>query len=288
VRNTGIEIALSYSNQIGDLRYTVGGNLSHNKNKVTDIPTEDGIIHGDGNVLFANSTEFNRVQTGMPIGYFWGWKTDGIFQNVDEVNSYTNNEGDLLQPSAKPGDVRYVDYDGNGVLNDSDKTMLGNPNPKYILGFNIQLNYKGFDLSVLAHGVTGNDIVQSYRNHGRAFPNYTTEMLGRWHGEGTSNSLPRVNDSNSNWVNFSDLYVKEGDFLRISNITVGYDFAKLLKVKSVSQLRLYASGLNLFTFTKYDGMDPEIGFGYNSWSSGIDLGYYPRPTTLLMGLNVKF
>lgn len=288
VTNKGVEIALSYSDQIGDLRYTIGGNMAHNKNEVTEIPTEDGIIHGETNVLFDNSTEFNRNETGKPMGFFWGYKTDGIFQNLDEVNSYTNAEGELLQPSAKPGDVRYVDSDDNGVIDQSDKTMIGNPNPKYTFGFNVRLDYKGLDLSVLANGVSGNDLVQSYRNQAGAYGNYTTAILDRWHGEGTSNSLPRVNESNSNWVNFSDLYIHDGDFLRISNITLGYDFSKLIKTKSVSQVRLYASVLNAFTFTKYSGMDPEIGYGYNSWTSGVDLGYYPRPRTFLMGLNVKF
>jgi TonB-dependent starch-binding outer membrane protein SusC len=288
VTNQGVELMLSYSGQAGDLRYTIGGNGAYNRNTVTDIPTQDGIIHGGTGVLFDNSGEFNRVQTGYPIGYFWGWKTDGIFQTEEEVNSYRSAEGKLIQPTAKPGDVRYADINGDGVINESDKTMLGNPNPKYTFGFNLQLNYKGFDFSVLASGVVGNHIVQSYRNHARAFPNYTRAMLNRWHGEGTSNFLPRVNESNSNWVDFSDLYIQKGDFLRISNVTLGYDFAKMLKMKNVNQVRLYTSALNLFTFTKYNGMDPEIGYGYNSWSTGIDVGYYPRPRTYLVGLNVKF
>ena len=288
VTNKGIEVSLAYNGELSDLRYKVGGNVAYNKNVVNDIPTADGIIHGSANVLYDNSGEFNRVQAGMPVGYFWGWRTAGIFQNEDEVKSYTNDEGDLLQPAAKPGDVRYVDTDGNGVLNADDKVMIGNPNPKFVFGFNVQLGYKGFDFSILANGVAGNKIVQSYRNQANAFGNYTRAMLDRWHGEGTSNSLPRVNESNSNWVEFSDLFIRDGDFLRISNITAGYDFAKLLKFKSISQLRLYASGLNLFTFTKYSGMDPEVGHGYNQWTSGVDLGYYPRPRTIMMGLNVKF
>jgi len=292
VTNRGIELALSYSDQIGGLHYTVSVNGAHNKNIVGNIPTSDGVIHGDGNVLFANSVEFNRVQAGFPIGYFWGYKTAGIFQNASEVNTYVGADGSLMQPSAQPGDVRYADINHDGKIDGNDKTMIGNPNPKYIFGFNVQLDYKGVDFSVLANGVAGNQIVQSYREQAAPFSNYTTEILGRWHGEGTSNTLPRVNESNSNWVNFSDLYIKNGDFLRISNITLGYNFSKLINVKAFSQLRLYGSVLNAFTFTKYTGMDPEVGIDSknlgNAWTTGVDLGYYPRPRTYMIGLNLKF
>jgi TonB-dependent starch-binding outer membrane protein SusC len=288
VTNKGVELALSYTGNAGDFRYTVSGNGSYNKNVVNDVPTEDGIIHGGTNVLFANSPEFNRVQSGFPIGYFWGLETDGIFQNESEVDNHRNAEGTLIQPTATPGDVRYRDRNGDGLINNDDRTMLGNPNPKFLFGFNVQLGYKAFDFSVQANGVAGNSIVQSYREQASAFGNYTTAILDRWHGEGTSNSLPKVNDFNNNWVNFSDLYVQDGDFLRISNITLGYDFSKLMKNNVFSQLRLYTSVLNALTFTRYTGMDPEIGHGYNSWTTGVDIGYYPRPRTYMVGLNVKF
>jgi TonB-dependent starch-binding outer membrane protein SusC len=283
---------LSYSGQVGQLRYTVSANGAHNKNNVTDIPTGDGIIHGATNVLFVNAGEFNRVQAGYPVGYFWGWKTNGIFQTEEEVNSYRNGEGILIQPNAQPGDLRYVDVDGNGSIDEKDKTMLGSPIPAYTFGFNVQLNFKGFDFSVLANGVQGNYIAQSYRDPG-LFQNYTRYILDRWHGPGSSDKLPRLTEAGENYVNFSDIYLHKGDFLRISNVTLGYDFARLLKTKSVSQLRLFTSALNLFTFTKYNGMDPEVGIdasklNYNYWTTGVDLGYYPRPRTYMVGLNVKF
>ena len=135
--------------------------------------------------------------------------------------------------------------------------------------------------------MAGNDIVQSYRNVGVKTANYTTEVLRRWTGEGTSNYYPRVTESNINWQ-FSDLFIHDGDFLRISNITLGYDFAKVLKTNIFSQARLYLQVQNAFTFTKYNGMDPEVGYGVNSWASGVDLGYYPRPRTFLIGINLKF
>lgn len=288
VKNTGIELSVGYHNSIGKLNYRVNANVSKNKNKVHDVPTEDGIVHGLTNMLYDNSLEFyHRAQTGYPIGYFWGWETDGIFQNEAEVTAYTNN-GKVVQPNAQPGDLRYVDQNGDGSIDESDKTMIGDPNPDYVFGFSLGFDYKGFDFSVDANGVAGNQIVQSYRNHTNAFSNYTAEILNRWHGEGTSTKLPRVTETNVNYL-FSDVFVKDGDFLRISNITLGYDFAKsLVKHKYMSQLRLYASVQNAFTFTKYNGMDPEIGYGVESGSSGIDLGYYPRPRTVMFGVNLKF
>ncbi len=288
VKNSGIEMALSYSSSVGDLTYTVSANGAYNKNKITEIPTQDGIIHGPTNQLYNNSGEFNRAESGHPVGYFWGLVTDGIFQTEEEVNSYRSSEGEIIQPNAAPGDVRYVDRDGNGVINDSDRTEIGSPNPDFTFGFSLSAKYKGFDFSMMANGVAGNELVQSYRNQSSQYGNYTSAILDRWHGPGSSNTMPRVTENNSNWINFSDLYVHKGDFLRISNVTLGYDFMRLMDKKLFNQVRLYASVLNLATLTKYDGMDPEIGYGVNSFSSGIDLGYYPRPRTFMVGVNVKF
>ncbi|RNL84107.1 TonB-dependent receptor [Sinomicrobium pectinilyticum] len=293
VVNKGVELALSYRGNINALNFTVGVNGAYNKNSVGNIPTEDGIIHGETNQLFDNSSEFYRAQSGYPLGYFWGLETAGIFQTEQDVLNHTSN-GTVIQPSAQPGDVIYVDQNGDGVINDMDKINIGDPNPDLNFGFNIALDYKAFDFSLQANGVAGNQIVQSYRNQSSQYANYTTAILDRWHGPGSSNSVPRVTEDNRNWVNFSDLYVQDGDFLRISNVTVGFDIAKLkLKKKFfASQFRVYASVLNLYTFTNYNGMDPEIGYGISNddynFSSGVDLGYYPRPRTFMMGLNVKF
>jgi TonB-linked SusC/RagA family outer membrane protein len=288
VENNGIELSLNYNNNIGKLNYHVNANVSKNKNKVTEVPTGDGIVHGLTNMLYPNSTEFyHRAESGYPIGYFWGWQTDGIFQNVAEVQAYTNNNR-VVQPNAAPGDIRYVDQNNDGRINDDDKVMIGDPNPDYIFGFSVGLDYEGFDFSLDANGVAGNQLVQSYRSHGGFSSNYTTEILERWHGEGTSNKIPRVTETNKNYQ-FSDIFIKDGDFLRISTITLGYDFTrKLVHKKNLSQLRLYASVLNAFTFTKYNGMDPEIGYGVEAGASGIDVGYYPRPRTIMFGVNVKF
>ena len=287
VRNKGVEIALSWNDQIGDFRYFVSANYSYNDNEVTQVPTSDGIVHGLTNMLYDNSLEFyHRAETGYPIGYFWGWETDGIFQNEQEVLNHTSN-GKVIQPGAKPGDIRYIDQNGDGTMDDQDKVMVGDPNPNAVFGFNVGFEYRNFDFTVAANGVYGNQIVQSYRNHVNGFANYTTEILERWHGEGTSNTIPRVTETNVNYL-FSDIFIKDGDFLRISDITLGYDFADLINQDFISQLRLYGSVQNAFTFTKYNGMDPEVGYGVEDGSSGIDLGYYPRPRTILVGVNVKF
>ena len=289
VVNTGVELGLAWNDVIGkDFRYYVNLNGAYNKNKVGNIPNEDGIIHGEnGSVLYDNSGEFYRASNGEPIGYFWGYKTAGIFQNQQEINEWIAAGNGVLQSNVQPGDVKYYDVNHDGVINDNDKVNLGNGMPDFTYGFKVGFDWRGFDFAVQANGSVGNKIVQTYRNVGTTTANYTTKILDRWTGEGTSNKIPRVTNTNINYQ-FSDLFIQDGDFLRISDITLGYDFAKLIRCKYLSQCRLYAQVKNAFTFTKYDGMDPEIGYGNAGWVSGIDYGYYPRPRTFLFGVNLKF
>jgi len=294
VTNKGVELLLSYNNSVGkNFKYSVSASYAYNKNKVNEIPTIDGIIHGGTNILFDNAPEFFRAANGQPVGYFWGYKTAGVFQTESDVTSYVN-KGKVLQPTAKPGDIKYADVNNDGVIDENDRTNIGDPNPHHLFGFNISLNYKAVDFSVTASGVAGNKIVQSYRNISSHYSNWTTAILDRWHGEGTSNTTPRVTEDNANWAKFSDLYIQKGDYLRISNITLGYDLAKDFNSKYISKLRLYVSVENVFTFTKYDGMDPEVGFSaagqsdtkYN-FGQGVDIGSYPRPRTYLVGVNIQ-
>ncbi|MDE6794137.1 MAG: TonB-dependent receptor, partial [Muribaculaceae bacterium] len=267
VKNTGVELGLTWNDTFGnDFSYSISLNGAYNKNKVGSIPTEDGMIHGNTNELYDNALEFYRAQNGMPIGYFWGYKTDGIFQNQKEIDDWIAAGNGVLQANPQPGDVRYVDVNKDNIINDEDKVDLGNGMPKFNYGFNINLYWKNFDLGITANGVAGNKIVQSYRNQGNQYQNYTTAILDRWTGEGTSNRMPRVSNQNINWQ-FSDLYIQDGDFLRISNLTLGYDFAPLINQNWLSQCRIYAQVQNLLTFTKYDGMDPEIGYGTSDWVS---------------------
>lgn len=288
VRNTGVEFNLTWHDVIGnDFSYSIGVNGTWNKNKVGSIPTEDGIIHGSSNMLYDNSLEFYRAENGHPIGYFWGYETAGIFQNQAQIDQWKAAGNGTLQSNPQPGDVIFVDQDGNGVVDENDKVDLGNGIPKFSYGININLYWKNFDLGIVGTGVAGNKIVQSYRNQGDQYANYTTAILDRWTGEGTSNTVPRVTNQNINYQ-FSDLFLQKGDFFRIQNITLGYDFAPLINQKWCSQCRLYFQAQNLLTFTKYDGMDPEIGYGTSSWVSGVDLGFYPRSRTFLCGVNLAF
>lgn len=289
VKNYGWELNLTWNDKIGkDFTYNVGLNGAWNHNEVGNIPTEDGIIHGQTNMLYDNSEEFYRAENGHAIGYFWGYKTCGIFQNQEEIDAWIAAGNGVLQSDVQPGDVKYVDVNHDGVIDESDKVDLGNGIPDFNLGFTLGFQWKELDFSVSCNGSFGQQIVQSYRNHSDKKANYTTAVLQRWTGEGTSNSYPRVTESNINWQ-FSDLYIQDGDYLRINTVTVGYDFAKLINLKNIiSQCRLYFQVQNLYTFTDYDGMDPEIGYGTDSWVSGVDVGYYPRPRTFIVGVNLKF
>ena len=288
VTNKGIEFNATWRDRVGEVNYWVGGNFAYNHNEVGSIPTEDGIIHGaTGSVLYDNSGEFYRAQNGHAIGYFWGYQTAGIFQNEQQINDWVAAGNGIIRNDVQPGDVIYVDQNRDGYINEADKIDLGNGLPSWTYGFNFGAEYKHFDISATFTGAAGNKIVQALRNHGSQYANYTTEILGRWTGEGTSNRIPRVTNNNLNYE-FSDLFIHDGDYLRIANITLGYDFAPLMKQKWCSQARLYFQVQNLHTFTKYNGLDPEIGFGNDGWVSGIDYGYYPRPRTFLLGVNLKF
>lgn len=290
VRNRGYEIGLNWSDQSGKLKYAVNANISYNQNKVIRIANSEGIIHGPANVISHGTSEMYRAQVGYPIGYFWGYKTDGLFQNVSDVQSYKNAAGNPIMPAAAPGDIRFVDMNNDGTINDNDKVMIGDPNPDYNFGLSFNCSYSGFDFSIVTNGVAGNQIVRSYRSAGLPLENYTSEILGRWRGEGTSNKIPRVMaNSHINNSYVSDRYVENGDYLRISNVSLGYDFGRFLKPLHIKQARLYVSAQNLYTFTAYKGLDPEVGYGYqSSWASGIDLGFYPTPRVFMVGLSVKY
>ena len=296
VKNKGIEVGLSWNDQIGkDLVYSVGANFAYNHNEVGNIPTLDGIIHGATNQIYQNAEEFYRAENGHAIGYFWGYKTAGLFQNQKEINDWIAAGNGIYQADVKPGDVKYVDVNHDGVINASDKVDLGNGLPKYTFGFNFSLAWKGFDLSANFTGAAGFQIAQSYRDPSSSQANYSRAILDRWTGEGTSNEIPRVTYGDvGNWL-FSDLYLQDGDYIRLQNLTMGYDFKKLISWKGLSKMRLYFQVQNLFTLTKYDGMDPEIGSfngtdgnSSDSWVSGVDMGYYPHPRTFIVGLNLAF
>lgn len=303
VKNKGVELGLTWNDNIGrDFTYSVGANFAYNHNEVGNIPTEDGIIHGNTNQIYQNAEEFYRAENGHAIGYFWGYRTAGIFQSKQDIDNWIAAGNGVMQANVQPGDVKYVDLNHDGRIDDKDKDDLGNGLPKYTFGFNIMLGWKGFDLGLNATGAAGFKIAQSYRDPNSSQANYSRAILDRWTGEGTSNKMPRVTYNDvGNWL-FSDLYLQDGDYIRLQNITLGYDFKRLISWKGISKLRLYVQAQNLLTLTKYDGMDPEVG-SFNgtdanhlnadgtttqTWVSGVDMGYYPHPRTFIVGVNIAF
>lgn len=292
IENKGFEISVSWNDKIGDFKYGITLSGAQNKNTVTRIANTDGIIHGPSNVLSQGTSEVSRVQVGQPIGYFYGFKTAGILQNQDEVDTYVGPNGLPYFNDQRPGDVRFVDLNNDGVIDEKDKTYLGKPNPDFELGLQLNLEYKGVYVNTTLAGKYGMQVMQSYRSFAdNPAQNYTSDIFNRWHGEGTSNTMPRLSTVSNRNTNFiSDIYMHDADYLRINNLTVGYNFNEVLSnVKFMSNLKMYMAVNNLYTFTNYKGMDPEVRFGHDaSWASGIDLGLYPQARTVMFGMSADF
>jgi TonB-linked SusC/RagA family outer membrane protein len=283
--NRGVEFETSYRFKVSGVNFSVGANASYLYNRLLDLGNDTGFGNLDS---YANVGTISREQNGLPYPYFYGRKTDGIFQNWAQVDAYKNKQGGLIQPNAQPGDVRFVDINGDGKIDDNDRTMIGKGMPDWTYGFNLNVSYKNFDMSMVLQGTIGNQIYDATRRTDLQFINLPSYMWSRWTGEGTSNSIPRFSwtDPNGNWLS-SDLYVKNGDYLRLRNIQLGYTLPQAFTKKVlISSLRLYVSAENLLTFTKYEGFDPEISDG--GTSIGIDRGIYPQARTFTFGLNLKF
>ena len=299
VQNKGVELLLSWNDNVNrDFSYGINTTFSYNQNKVTVIGNNEGIIHGGSNAIAQNTAELYRAQVGYPIGYFWGYKMDGIIQNEAEKQAYLDKYfgGDasksLQGSSIQPGDVMFVDLNGDGKIDDADKTMIGDPNPDVTVGLSINLGYKGFDFSLNGHGAFGQQVAKSYRQFSdHPDDNYCTDVYTKyWNGEGSTNHYPRF--THGKHVNMSELsrvWLEDADFFKITDITVGYDLKRVIKSLPVARLRLYVNASNMITFTGYSGMDPEVGFGNgDSWASGIDNGYYPSSRSWRVGVNVTF
>ena len=286
IRNQGIEVSVDWSKPTGEFTYGVNVNGSFNKNRVTRIANAEGIIHGDEDILSEGTTEMYRAAVGYPIGYFYGYKTAGVFQNQAQVDATA-----VKYEDSKPGDLIFVDTNNDGVINEDDRTMIGDPNPDFTAGLNFWVAWKGFDFNVSGYGAFGQQIAKSYRSFADSQrDNFTKDVFQTWQGEGSSNKLPILTyGSNRNWQNISDIYIENGDYFKISNVTVGYDFRRVLNMKHISKCRLYFAAQNLYTFTKYSGMDPEMGKGTDDdWVSGIDVGFYPSARVFLLGVNLQF
>ena len=300
VRNSGVELSFTWNDSVGDFRYSLGLNGSYNKNNVLYINNADGIIHGEKKIISENVAKEDgfRAEPGKPIGYFLGIASEGIFQNQNQIDEY-NAAGYAFMngyDKAEPGDVIWIDQNGDGKYDEKDCVEIGNPHPDFTMGFNLSLQWKGFDFSVNGSGAFGQQVMQSYREFAlRDTQNYTNNLLARyWTGEGSTNKFPRFSAGSHN--NFkcnsynSDIFIQDADYIKIRNITLGYDLKSAIKRLPFQSLRFFVTGQNLFTFTKYDGMDPEVGSGAPgySWSSGIDTGFYPSPKVYMAGVSIKF
>ena len=284
MENKGVEMEIGYKWYVGKAKFHVKGNASYLKNTLTNLGNTSGYLELDN---MQNTGTITRATNGEPFPYFYGYKTNGIFQTMDEVRAYVNDKGEMLQPNAKPGDVRFVDVDKNGTIDAADRTKIGKGMPDWTYGFTFGAEYKGFDFMFMIQGTIGNDIYDATRRTDVRPANLPSYMLNRWTGPGTSNKYPRfVVGDGTNWQS-SDLYITDGSYMRLKNIQLGYTLPKNITQRFyVNNLRVYVAAENLLTFTKYAGYDPEISSG--GTSLGVDYGVYPQSRTFTVGVNVGF
>ncbi len=280
--NRGIEVELGYNTNISDLKINLNGNVTYLENEVIDIGREKEFLLGQS--FGTQGLQITRKVVGLPIDFFYGYQTDGIFQNEAEIAAYANADGVPIQPDAVPGDFKFVDVNGNGEIDPEDRTNIGDPTPSWTYGFNINLNWRNFDFLFFGQGVAGNQIFKALRRYDIQQANLTGDALERWTGEGSTNDYPRLtfNDTNRNFSRSSDFYIEDGSYFRVKNVQLGYTLPQsLLKTIGLGKVRFYISGNNVLTLTKYTGFDPEI-------DGGVDRGLYPQPRFFLFGTNVTF
>ncbi|WP_118195932.1 SusC/RagA family TonB-linked outer membrane protein [Albibacterium indicum] len=285
MKNTGVELEVGYNNRWGEVDFSLNGNASYVRNEVTNIGAGVSFINGAS--FQASSYNITRTMVGQPFNSFYGFETMGIFQTQAEIDAYTNADGGLIQPDARPGDFKWADLNNDGMIDGDDRTFIGDPTPTWAFGFTLNVAYKGFDAVVFGQGVAGNKIFQGLRRLDINNANYSTKALGRWTGAGSSSSYPRLsdNDPNNNFANPSDFYLEDGDFFRLKTLQLGYTVPSLWTNQiGLQKARIYVMSENLFTLTKYSGFDPEIGGGILS----IDRGIYPQARSFMVGLNVTF
>jgi hypothetical protein len=299
--NKGIEFNTGYKSSVANFNFFIDANATYVKTLLDKYASADGIQYNMEINGAAGLGEFMRGETGEVYPFFYGLKTDGIFQNWDEINSYvwkgtetvwdndlaqeiTKEITKLIQPNAKPGDIRFIDIDGDGEITDKDKVNIGKPMPDWIFGITLGGDWKGFDFNLFFKSAIGFQIYDFSQRADVTSLNRPAWVLDRWHGEGTSNNIPRVtaNDPNGNIIS-SDLYLKDGSYLRLKTAQIGYTLPKDLTEKTaIQKLRLYVAAYNLLTFTKYDGFDIEIG------GRSVDRGVYPQASTIAIGANIIF
>ena len=291
VQNQGIEVALGYYGAAGDdFNYNINFNFTSIENEVLSLNGRTTPVGGEYGVGISQ-TGITRMAPGFALGHYFGYKTDGLYQTQAEIDALDaaadggkySTIGDIA-----PGDLRFVDTNGDGKISDADRTNIGDPIPDFEMGLNLGFTYKNFDFNAYAFASLGHELVRDYERKD-LYANRGTYMLRRWQGAGTSNSIPRaVSGANINTDQFSDFHVEDASFLRLQNVQLGYDFASLLNENTgIKKLRLYVSGNNLFTITDYRGYDPSANNGA-ALGGGIDKGFYPVAKTYLLGINLDF
>ena len=291
MENWGYEFEFGWKDHVKDFSYYFNGNISILKNKMVDLGNESGETDYEGAGAGGVGT-YVHAKNGDVWPYFYGLKTNGLFQSWDEVNSYTNANGGLIQPNAHPGDVRFVDVDGDGSIGSGDRTKIGKGAPDVTFGFTLGAEWKGFDFNAAFQGTLGNDVFDFAQRGDVPAMNRPSWIMDRWHGEGTSNKIPRMTSANpnGNWQS-SDLFIKNGSYMRLKTIQLGYTLPQnLTRVASIQRLRFYVSAENLLTITGYDGFDPELGGGdgASATAMGVDKGIYPQSRTIYVGANITF
>jgi hypothetical protein len=281
VKNTGFESKITWKDKIGQVGYSItvlGSTIKNTVLKVGGSSGIDSVLYGG---YLANGIPVTQSRVGLPIGAFYGYKTNGIFQSVDDLNAYPHLS------TAVPGDLRIVDVNKDGKIDGNDRTYIGSPIPKFILGLNLEADYKGFDFSVDIQGVYGNKIFNA-KEVVRPDPyNWEKHVLGAWTGPGTSNTEPIASYGGNNYLP-SDKFIQDGSFTRLRNVTLGYTLPSGLTRKiAVSQIRIYIKGSNIYTLTKFTGYTPEIGSS-DVLSNGIDYGTYPITSVYSFGINLTF
>jgi len=282
VKNSGVELEFAFKENVTkNLFINVALTAATNKSEVLAIENEEGILEGGTGVH--GQSGILRAEIGKPLGFFYGYKTAGVFQNEEELAAYPH------QRNAQPGDLKFVDTDTNGVLDDADRVELGNPYPKLLAGLNVSAEWHGVDFNMFWYAALGHQIYMANRRADLKYANFTMDVLDRWHGEGTSNDYPfvTISDQNQTWIKPSDFYVKDADYLRLKSITLGYTLPKKIsEAIKLTKIRFYILSENLLTFTKYPGMEVEMGGG--PFDIGIDHGVYPQAKTFIGGINITF
>lgn len=287
IDNRGFEFLIGYKGNSGKFSYDISANITTYKNNVI-------LTNPDSADLWVAATP-NLTRIGMPIGSFYGYVTDGIFQSMEEVQSYVDADSSLIQPLARPGDFRFKDLNGDGVIEAvNDQTFIGDPHPDFMFGFTINLGFRGFDLMTFWQGVVGNDLWNHQLYHSAFYFDggnlFRDNYLDAWRGEGSSNTQPRLttDQTNRNFRN-SDFFVEDGSYLRMKIIQIGYTIPRELSRKlHLETCRIWIGGIDLITFTKYSGMDPEVAL-VHPLITGFDEGNsYPKTRKITVGINVSF